>query len=131
MQIGNGAWVASWTSFSLLLTVVASLVGPGPLDRPGDPVEMVRIAPGSFTMGSEIDSIDLPERRDDADPARWPSADHVPLRPRRRVTEVAQRSRASTYAWSPSPVEGRLSVMVGGASASITPTRQRSAETWQ
>ena len=29
MQIGNGVWVAGWTSFSLLLAFVASLVGPG------------------------------------------------------------------------------------------------------
>ena len=58
MQIGNGAWVAGWTSFSLLLAFVASLVGPGPLDRPSDPVEMVRIPPGSFMMGSEVDSLD-------------------------------------------------------------------------
>ena len=33
MQIGNGAWVAGWTSFSLLLAFVASLVGPGSLER--------------------------------------------------------------------------------------------------
>jgi len=58
MQIGHGAWVAGWTSFSLLLAVFASLVGPGPLDRPSDPVELVRIAPGPFMMGSEVDSVD-------------------------------------------------------------------------
>jgi len=58
MQIGHGAWVAGWTSFSLLLAVFASLAGPGPLDRPSDPVELVRIAPGPFMMGSEVDSVD-------------------------------------------------------------------------
>jgi formylglycine-generating enzyme required for sulfatase activity len=58
MQIGIGAWVASWTSLTILLTLVASLVGPGSLDRPSDPVVMIRIPPGPFTMGAEADSWD-------------------------------------------------------------------------
>jgi iron(II)-dependent oxidoreductase len=58
MQIGHGAWVAGWTSLTIVLAFVASLIGPGPLERPSTPVEMVRVPPGPFTMGSEVDSPD-------------------------------------------------------------------------
>jgi len=58
MRIGNGAWALGWTSFSILLAVLASVIGPGPAERPSDPVVMVRIPAGPFTMGSEVDSAD-------------------------------------------------------------------------
>lgn len=58
MRIGNGAWAAGWIGVSMMLSVVASLVGPGPVERTSDPVTMVRIAPGPFQMGSEADSAD-------------------------------------------------------------------------
>ena len=58
MRIGNRAWISGWTGLSVLLAFVASLVGPGQLERTSEPIEMVRIAPGPFTMGSEVDSDD-------------------------------------------------------------------------
>ena len=58
MLVGNGAWIAGWTSLTIVLAFVASLIGPGPLERPSNQVEMVRIPPGPFTMGAEVDSPD-------------------------------------------------------------------------
>lgn len=52
MQIGNLAWVTGWTSLTILLTVVALVVGPGAVDRTADPTAMIRIAAGPFTMGT-------------------------------------------------------------------------------
>jgi iron(II)-dependent oxidoreductase len=52
MQIGNLAWIAGWTCVSVLLAVLASVVGPGAIDRPVDATAMVRIPGGAFTMGT-------------------------------------------------------------------------------
>src|SRR5215216_1879284 len=51
MQVGNLAWIAGWTSMSMLLAVLASIVGPGAIDRPVDATAMIRIPGGTFTMG--------------------------------------------------------------------------------
>jgi formylglycine-generating enzyme required for sulfatase activity len=52
MQFGNLAWVTGWTSLSVLLAVLASVVGPGAIDRPADATAMIRIPGGAFTMGT-------------------------------------------------------------------------------
>jgi len=58
MQIGNLAWAAGWTSLSVLLAFVASVLGPGPVDRPADPVVMIRVPGGPFLLGAEDDAPD-------------------------------------------------------------------------
>jgi formylglycine-generating enzyme required for sulfatase activity len=58
MHIGYLAWAAGWLTLSAGLAVVASIFGPGASAHVDDPVAMVRIAAGSFTMGSEDLSAD-------------------------------------------------------------------------
>jgi iron(II)-dependent oxidoreductase len=58
MQIGNLAWVAGWTSLSVLLAFAASVLGPGPTDRPAEPAAMIRVPGGSFMLGAEDDAPD-------------------------------------------------------------------------
>lgn len=52
MQIGNLAWVTGWTGLTIVLAVLASVVGPGATGRPSETNVMVRIPGGTFTMGT-------------------------------------------------------------------------------
>jgi iron(II)-dependent oxidoreductase len=58
MRIGHWTWVTGWTSSTLLLAFVASLVGPGPHERPNAPIVMIRMPAGPFTMGAEAETSD-------------------------------------------------------------------------
>lgn len=58
MRIGHSAWAVSWISLSIVLAILASTFGPGPVADSGAPVVMVRIPGGSFKMGIETESFD-------------------------------------------------------------------------
>jgi iron(II)-dependent oxidoreductase len=53
MRIGNLGWAIGWTGATIALTVMATLVGPGRLDGPSEPVPMIRVEGGAFLMGAE------------------------------------------------------------------------------
>jgi formylglycine-generating enzyme required for sulfatase activity len=53
MQIGNWTWAAGWLTVSTALAILASMLGPGPGPNVDEPVAMIRIPAGPFTMGAE------------------------------------------------------------------------------
>ena len=58
MHSGTVTWVCGWAAVSVLLAIVATMVGPGPTVRPGDPSAMVRFPAGSFRLGADGDALD-------------------------------------------------------------------------
>lgn len=56
MRVGTWGWVGGWTSLTAVLALLATAIGPGPIDHPDTPTLTIHVAGGSFTMGSEDDS---------------------------------------------------------------------------
>lgn len=53
MRVGYLRWAVGWISLTIGLALVARWVGPGAADRVDEPPDMVRIAGGVGSMGSE------------------------------------------------------------------------------
>jgi formylglycine-generating enzyme required for sulfatase activity len=58
MHVGSLAWAVGWLTLSAGLAVAASVFGPGASASTTEPVAMVRIGGGSFSMGTEDLSAD-------------------------------------------------------------------------